>query len=183
MASAKFRAVLFRSALTALTVLVLGASPAAADPACSAFVSLDEPTAEVYYASQGGAAQAPFSTYDHYIEIVGNANASYCVVWHLTLRCMTAAGAHVAYVDTDWSGEVPAVADDQGFWYHYADGCGELEGSLNLSAGSYTARGEGYFTAHFVGGDPDDSFGAMASPASKGFGVVTEAPPPGGGGS
>jgi hypothetical protein len=144
-------------------------------------VSLDEPTEDVYYAPQGGTASVPFATYGHYIQIVGDANASYCVVWHLTLRCTTSAGAHVAYVDTDWSGECPAVADGLGYWRHYADGSGELAGDLSLSAGGYVARGEGYFSAHLVGGDPDDPFRATASPATKAFGVVTEAPPGGGG--
>jgi len=101
----------WHTALAALAVFALGAAPVAADPACNAYVSLDEPTEDVYYAPQGGTASVPFSTYDHYIQIEGNAYASYCVVWHLTLRCTTSAGAHVAYVDTDWSGECPAVAD------------------------------------------------------------------------
>lgn len=143
-------------------------------------MSLDEPTEDVHYAPQRGTASVPFSTYSHYIQIAGKANASYCVVWHLTLRCTSSAGGHVAYVDTNRSGACPAVADGQGCWRHYADADSKLAGNLSLSAGSCVARGEGDFSAHAVGGDPDGSFGATASPASEVFAVVTEARPGGG---
>jgi len=166
-----------------IAVTCLSCAAFATDPTCYAFVFVDEPANSPYYAPQGGTASVPFSTYTHKIEIYGESNAQYCVTWYMTLRCTTNWGGHVAYVDTDWSGECPATADGNGIWRHFADGLGELSGSLSLSAGSYYACGDCYFTAFFVGGDPEDTFGKAATPDSKPFGVVTQAPPGGGGGS
>jgi len=179
----KFRSVLRVLIVVAVSVVLTGCLAGVAwatDPTCYAIVFVEEPDDSPYYAPQGGTANVPFSTDSHYIAIDGEPYAAYCVTWYMTLRCTTNWGGHVAYVDTDWSGECPAYADSAGWWDHYADDLGELSGSLSLSPGSYYARGECSFTAFFVGGDPDDTFGDSATD-SKPFGVVTQAPPGGGG--
>ncbi len=163
-------------------VSVCLASVARADPpTCYALVFLDEPNESPYYAPSGGTADVQFSTCAHRVEIYGPPSARYFILWTMTLRCLTNLGGHIAYVDTDWAGG-SAVADAYGVWRHLADGCGELDGSLSLGAGSYYARGECSFTASFWE-DPDHPFGSSAAD-EKPFGVVTQSPPlpPGGGG-
>ncbi|MBM3495877.1 MAG: hypothetical protein FJX72_16365 [Armatimonadetes bacterium] len=172
----------FRYVVGCLVALSLSGHAQATDPDTYASVNLLEPSVSVYYAPQGGSADVDFETDEHWVAIDGSPSATYCVVWTMTLRCTTSLGAHVAYVDTDWSGQCPATPNSSGWWEHQAEYVGAQSGSLSLSPGSYSARAESYFTASFVGGDPEEQFGASRF-VSYAFGVVTEAPPGGGGGS
>ena len=94
-----------------LLTMCLASLASASDPTCYAFVSIDEPNDSPYYAPQSGTANVPFSTYDHRVEIYGAPSAQYCVTWTMTLRCTTNWGGNVAYVDTDWGGQCPAVME------------------------------------------------------------------------